>query len=66
MEKHENDMVCKCTHHKFVPLVVILFALTFLLGALDVLGARTVSVIWPILVGVVGLMKLTESRCKCC
>lgn len=45
---------------------MLLFALLFLLGALGTVSENTVSVGWPILVGIAALMKLTEGMCKCC
>lgn len=58
--------MCKCPHHKFIPFLMLLFALLFLLGALDVFTPYFVSVSWPVLVGVGALMKLFEGGCKCC
>jgi hypothetical protein len=55
---------CQCSHHKVVPLLVILFALDFFLGTLGVLSAQFVSLSWPILVAIAGFMKM--SKCKCC
>ena len=57
---------CKCPHHKMTPVLVVLFALLFLLGNLGVVGMRVVDIGWPIIVGLAGLMKLTGSMCKCC
>lgn len=59
---------CNCPHHKVIPLLIVLFGLTFLLGELGVLSSGAVSMIWPILVVVGGLMKLGEKAgmCKCC
>lgn len=57
---------CGCMHHGFIPVLVVLFGLLFLLGNLGVVSARTVDVGWPILVGLAGLQKLLEGKCKCC
>ncbi|GEM_PF-509538 len=57
---------CRCPHHKVVGVLVVLFGLLFLLGAYGVVGERTVSVGWPLLVLLGGLMKLTSGKCKCC
>lgn len=57
---------CSCGHHTIVPIVAILFASTFLLGYQGVLSAEAVNVIWPILVGIGGVVKLVESKCGCC
>ena len=60
--------VCKCPHHKVVPVLVILFGLTFLLGAWGTFTASTVNTIWPVLVILAGAMKLIDrsGMCKCC
>lgn len=66
----ENNMqnMCKCPHHRVTAVLVILFGLTFLLGAWGTLSWDSVGVIWPVLVIIAGLMKFTEKSgmCKCC
>ncbi|MDP3956398.1 MAG: DUF5668 domain-containing protein [bacterium] len=57
---------CGCMHHKIVPLLVVVFGLVFLLGALDMMSMATVGMIWPVLVILGGLTKLSEGMCKCC
>ncbi len=57
--------MCKCPHHKVMPILVVIFGLVFLLGAMGTLDMRTVGIVWPIIVIVVGLMKL-GGNCKCC
>ena len=57
---------CSCPHHKAVPILIVLFALVFLLGALNILSAQVVAIAWPIIVGLAGLAKLSEGGCKCC
>ncbi len=57
---------CRCPHHKMTGLAVTLIGLLFLLGALGVLSAQIVEIGWPILLMVVGAMKLTKGMCKCC
>jgi len=66
MEKHEGSMMCKCVHHKFVPVLIVVFALMFLLNALDFVSDRSLSIGWPVVVGLAGLLKMTEGRCSCC
>lgn len=60
--------MCKCPHHKVVPVLVVLFGVTFLLGAWGTLSWGTVNVVWPILVILAGLIKIGEKSgmCKCC
>ena len=36
----ENGKICKCTHHKLVPLCITLIGLVFLLGQMSVIGPR--------------------------
>ncbi len=62
----QQKNMCKCPHHKTMPLLVVLFGLVFLLQALDVLGSGIVMIVWPIIVMLAGLMKLMESKCTCC
>jgi hypothetical protein len=61
-----SKMVCKCPHHKVVPILVVLFGLTFLLGALHIFSAGVVAVLWPLILIVGGLFKMTSKSCKCC
>ncbi|MES2203338.1 MAG: DUF5668 domain-containing protein [Patescibacteria group bacterium] len=58
--------VCRCHHHKIIPLLIALFGLTFLLGNLDVLSAQTVNIIWPSLIILAGLSKIAGRMCGCC
>jgi hypothetical protein len=47
-------------------LFIALIGLTFLLGALDVLSARLVGILWPFLVLVAGIQIVFRNKCKCC
>jgi hypothetical protein len=60
----ENGKVCKCTHHKIVPACIILIGLAFLLAQWNILTSEAVAVIWPILLIVIGGVKM--AKCKCC
>lgn len=68
MENNTNQTggMCKCPHHKALPTLVILFGLTFLLGALGILTWGAVSIIWPIILILAGFAKLSGRKCKCC
>ncbi len=44
-----------------VPILIILLALTFLLKSMNMLSAPVVSVLWPILLGLIGIVKLEEA-----
>ena len=58
--------MCKCPHHKIFPLCVTLIGLAFLLQALGLMAASTVAVAWPVLLIIIGLMKMSSGMCKCC
>lgn len=58
--------VCKCNHHKFVPLLIVLIGLSFLLQALQILTSDLVAILWPILLILAGLAKLSGRKCECC
>lgn len=64
----QGSSICGCPHHKVPASLIVLFGLLFLLGALDIVGARLVELGWPVLVILAGLMKLGERMgwCKCC
>lgn len=57
---------CNCPHHKAIPVFTILIAVTFLLGAWDMLSATSVDIIWPVLLGAIGVTKLMKGKCNCC
>ena len=62
-----KDGHCCCVCHKVVGILVALVGLTILLGTFDVLSARIVSIVWPILVILIGLKKsFGAGKCKCC
>ncbi len=44
------------------PILIILLALTFLLKSMEMLSAPVVAVVWPILLGLIGLVKLEEAK----
>lgn len=66
MENMKN--ACACPHHKVIPVLIVLFGLTFLLGALGILTPGFVNIAWPIIVIAGGLMKWVNKSgmCKCC
>ena len=68
MDQNEHMMgkKCPCPHHKMVPIFLILIGLTFLLNALMVLSNQVTAILWPILLILIGLQKIFESRCSCC
>jgi len=58
--------MCGCPHHKAGPLLIVLIGVTFLLGALGYITANAVAVTWPILLILLGGMKLSRGMCGCC
>lgn len=62
----EGKTCCGCNCHKSTPILLILIALSFLLEALTVIDAATNAIIWPILLGAIGVLCLTKGKCGCC
>lgn len=56
---------CKCMHHKMVPALVAAIGLVFLLKALEIFSVATADILWPILLMLAGLIKMTSGNCKC-
>jgi hypothetical protein len=48
-----------------MPILIILFGLTFFLQALGVLTAGATAIIWPIIIVLAGLAKLKGGMCGC-
>ena len=58
--------MCKCPHHKMIPLFITLIGVTFLLKAYGSVSAEFAAYSWSTLLTLIGLMKLTKGMCKCC
>ena len=59
--------VCKCPHHKTMPVLIVIFALLFLLHALGwFITDHILAVTWPIVVGLAGIFRMSERKCTCC
>jgi hypothetical protein len=58
--------VCKCYHHKVIPVSIILIGVAFLLETLGILTDFALNMIWPVLLIVIGGTKLGARVCKCC
>ena len=56
---------CKCVHHKFVPMLVVIFGVLFFLHAIGSLSSQTLNYMWPVIVILVGVMKMSDNMCKC-
>lgn len=57
---------CACPHHLVAPLAIVVIAALFFLRAIGVLSSGVVALVWPLALGVAGLIKLGESKCTCC
>ena len=57
---------CTCPCRSMIGVLIALIGLTFLLEAFNVLSPRTVEIVWPILVILVGLKKAFGGMCKWC
>jgi hypothetical protein len=59
-----KGMVCKCPHHRVLPTMLVLIGIDFLLGAVGILSMSFVNITWPILLIILGCIKM--ARCGCC
>jgi hypothetical protein len=66
MNNGGKKMTCNCVHHKIVPWCIVLIGLAALLGQLGWLSVMTVGVVWPVLLIVIGLVKVFSQKCGCC
>ena len=69
MEMNEMNKTCEtcgCPHHKVVPALIVLIGFAFLLQNLNILTTSATAIIWPILLILIGGMKLMKGACKCC
>lgn len=58
---------CGCMCHKVTGVFVGLIGVDFLLGAFDVLSQKTVGIVWPILLILIGLKNsVGKGKCNCC
>lgn len=57
---------CACMHHKMVPLLIALIGINFILVNMGIYDEMMSSYIWPVLLTLIGVMKLTGGSCKCC
>jgi hypothetical protein len=58
--------MCKCPHHKAIPLFIVLIGVVFLLQALGMITAQFAGIAWPVLIILIGLQKMFAGMCKCC
>jgi hypothetical protein len=57
---------CGCVCHKIVPVLITLLGLDFVLGNFGLLSGGFVTTSWPVLLTLIGIIKLTRNKCKCC
>ncbi len=62
----KENKICSHDHHSIIPVLVILIAISFLLQYQGILAENAVNIIWPILLGIGGMVKLVEDKCNCC
>lgn len=58
--------MCKCPHHKVVPVLIVLLGLVFLLQAMGTISSDFASLAWPVVIILIGLQKLFGGMCSCC
>jgi len=59
--------VCRCPHHKLIPMVIFIIGLLFFLNAVNlVITTSVLNMLWPVALMIGGLTKMMSSRCKCC
>jgi len=46
----------------FIPIFVVLLAILFLLRALGAFSSEFVDVVWPVLLGIMGLLMMSKGR----
>ena len=56
---------CSCSHHKIVPIILVIIGASFLLTQLGIITVVANSYIWPVSLILIGLMKLMSGNCKC-
>ncbi|HYD93243.1 MAG TPA: hypothetical protein VEB18_02175 [Candidatus Paceibacterota bacterium] len=60
------DPTCKCTHHAIAPVAIVLIGLDFLGHAAGLISDTFLSLSWPALLVIAGLVKLAGHDCRCC
>ncbi len=61
-----ESKVCKCTHHKMGPIMMIFIGLVLLIGALNYLTFQWVTILVAAALIIMGAVKLGGHSCKCC
>ena len=56
----------KCGCKMATPILVILFGLVFLLNATGVISAYVLSMVWSIIIILIGVAKLAKKMCNKC
>jgi hypothetical protein len=66
MNNQGGEKMCNCPHHKFFPFAVLVVGVLFLLQALGVALGNWFNIVWPILLILWALKKMSKGSCKCC
>lgn len=56
---------CGCGHHKIIPFIVLVIGIMFFLQAVGTVDPVLNAKVWPVLVILAALIKLTSGKCKC-
>ncbi|MDO8489850.1 MAG: DUF5668 domain-containing protein [bacterium] len=69
MDEQVSGKMCgsrPCPCHAMIPLFIVLIGVAFLLNTLNVIDEYTLSIVWPILLILLGLKKMFKGLCGCC
>jgi hypothetical protein len=65
----ETDIGQKCEHRYhlgvWTPILIIGIGMLFSLGNQGIIEQYIVDGIWPLLLGLIGIVKLVQYKCKC-
>lgn len=66
MNGEMNKNMCKCPHHKVGPWAFIVIGLLVILQSFGLIGGVWPMLLVGILFAVIGVVKLSGNKCKCC
>ena len=61
-----QGQMCKCSHHKMTPFLVVLIGGVFILRGLHYFTPDAADILWGVLILCLGFQKLARGMCKCC
>lgn len=56
---------CVCRRRKVVPMAILIAGIVFILQGLGILNGISFTLVFGVLLVIVGWMKLSRGRCKC-